>query len=217
MPYMVLIVVCLLFAALIAFLAVRLLLDLRWFVGFVRGIVGLSLMAVAAVLAVSAVDCTSYHQIKADQRIGNVSFVKLDEQVFRVTVVDSGGVERRTEINGDLWQPGVRLFEWSGLLKSAGLQPVARFDRIRGRYFSLEQERRARRNEPLLYESSFGVDLWHVGYRNNIALPGITASYRDSTFLPMADGALFELHVTPQGVLATPMNDPAKRAVSEWR
>lgn len=217
MAPMVLIVVCLLIAALILFLAVRLLLDMRWVIGFARGSAGLLLLALAALIALGAVDFNSYHVIRPDQVVGNVSFVKQDEQFFRVTVVDAAGNERRVEIHGDLWQPGIRLFEWGGALKTAGLTPIYRFDRIRGRYFSLEQERKARRNEPLLFESRFDIDLWHAGYHNNILLPGVIASYRDSTFLPMADGALFEIHLTPHGVLAKPINEPAQHAVREWR
>lgn len=217
MGYTILIVISLLIAALIVFLAVRLLINLRWVAGFARGCVGLALLAVAGGIGMCAVDLSSYHEMATGRPIANISFLKQDEQVYAVTVVDSAGNDLRTEINGDMWQANVRVIGWSGLIKLAGVKPGFRIDRIKGRYYALEQERKARREELSLVVSRFGIDLWKGIYDNSFFVPGVDAISSNTVFLPMAEGALFEISLTDNGLVARPLNEPAQRAVAEWQ
>jgi hypothetical protein len=218
MGYTVLIVVFLLIAALIVFLAVRLLINLRWVAGFVRGCVGLGLLALAAAIGVCAGDLSSYHPMNPGEPIANVSFVKADEQSFKVTISDRAGHDLRAEVAGDMWQPNVRIINWSNVFKVVGMKPGYRIDEVKGRYYALEQERKARRSSSPLVTSRFGIDLWKGIYDNSFFVPGVEASYSNSAFLPMADGALFEIRLAPQGgLLAKPLNEPAQRAVAEWQ
>lgn len=219
MGYTVLIVVCLLVAALIVFLAARLLISMRWVVGFVQGCIGLGLLALAAGIGICAGDLSTYHPIAAaEEPVANVSFVKRDEQLFAVTIVDRAGHDLHTEVQGDMWQTSVRIVDWSRYLKLVGVKPGYRIDQVQGRFYALEQEGRARRADAPLVASRFGIDLWKGINENSFFVPGVEASYRNSTFLPMADGALFEVRLTSDGgLLAKPLNEPAQRAVSEWQ
>lgn len=219
MGYTVLIVICLLIAALIVFLAVRLLINLRWVAGFVRGSVGLALLALAAGIGICAGDLSSYSPMPGpDQPIANVSFVKQDEQLFNVMIVDRSGHELRTEVSGDMWQANIRIIDWNRAIKLAGITPGYRIDQVKGRFYALEQESKARRIDVPLVSSRFGIDLWKGIYDNSFFVPGVDASYSNAAFLPMADGALFELRQAPEGgLLAKPLNEPAQRAVAEWQ
>jgi len=218
MGYTVLVVVCLLVAALIAFLAVRLLITLRWVAGFARGCVGLALLALAAAIGICAADLTSYHPITSpDEPIANISFIKHGEQQFVATIVDRSGHELRTEVGGDMWQANIRIIGWSDLIELVGIKPGFRIDDIKGRYYALEQERKARRTDTPLVTSRFGIDLWKGIYDNSFFVPGVEASFRNAAFLPMADGALFEITLAESGLLAKPLNEPAQRAVAEWQ
>jgi len=218
MGYTVLVVVSLLVAALILFLAVRLLINLRWIAGFVRGCVGLALLALAVGIGVCAADLSTFHPIvSADDPIANISFVKQDEQSFKVTIVDRAGHDLSTEVSGDMWQANIRVISWSSLFKLAGIKPGYRIDQIKGRFYALEQERKARRIDAPLVASRFGIDLWKGIYDNSFFIPGVEASYGNATFLPMADGALFEIRMAESGLLAKPLNEPAQRAVAEWQ
>jgi hypothetical protein len=40
--------------------------------------------------------------------------------------------------------------------------------------------------------------------------------YGSATYLPMSDGALYEIKVSQSGLVARPMNQAAREAVSGW-
>lgn len=218
MGYTVLVVVFLLIAALIAFLAVRLLINLRWIAGFARGLMGLGLLALAAGIGICAGDLSSYNPVAGnDEPIANISFSKKDEQLYSVTVVDRAGHDLRAEISGDMWQANVRVIRWSSVFRLIGVKPGYRIDQVKGRFYALEQERKAFRADAPLILSRFGIDLWKGIYDNSFFVPGVEASLGNAAFLPMADGALFELRLAESGLLAKPLNEPAQRAVAEWQ
>jgi len=51
---------------------------------------------------------------------------------------------------------------------------------------------------------------WHA------YVPWADALYGSATFMPMADGAAYEVSVSQAGLLARPLNDAARAAVDAW-
>jgi hypothetical protein len=47
-------------------------------------------------------------------------------------------------------------------------------------------------------------------------MPGVDAYYGTATYLPMADGARFEVTLSRTALLARPVNDAARQAVGDW-
>jgi hypothetical protein len=47
--------------------------------------------------------------------------------------------------------------------------------------------------------------------------PGIDAYYGSATYVPMADGARFEVSLSRDALIARPANDVATEAVGRWR
>ena len=47
--------------------------------------------------------------------------------------------------------------------------------------------------------------------------PGIDAHYGTATFVPMADGARFDVSLSRDALIARPVNDSARAAVGAWR
>ena len=203
--------------ALIAVLAAaRLLLKGSWFFGWLRGMVGVLLLGLAAILALSALDVYSYKQLSREQPVANLSFTKLDSQHFQVSLVDSSGVEQLHELNGDLWQLDARIIKWDRSLAAIGLTAGYRLDRLSGRYYSLEKEHTEPRTVYQLSNSKNVLDIWSWlrEYGNNLAI--VDASYGSATYLPMEDGALFSVSLSSTGLLARPLNERARMAVADW-
>jgi hypothetical protein len=48
-------------------------------------------------------------------------------------------------------------------------------------------------------------------------MPIIDAVYGSATYLPMADGALYEVSLSHTGLLARPLNASAEEAINTWR
>ena len=47
-------------------------------------------------------------------------------------------------------------------------------------------------------------------------MPGVDAYYGTATYVPMADGARFEVSLTRDALIARPVNNAARDAVGDW-
>ncbi|TQV81293.1 cation/multidrug efflux pump [Exilibacterium tricleocarpae] len=197
--------------------AARVLLHRGWLLGWLRGMLGLGILSVGLLIGLMAFDIFSYQQILTEKSLATISFEKVASQKYNATLVDGDGNEQRFELYGDQWQLDARLVKWSGALAGFGIKPGYRLDRISGRYFSLEDERNAKRSVYALTESPYGIDLWAWLNQSTSTLPWIDAVYGNAAFVPMEDGALFEVTLSHTGLLARPLNDPAKDAVTRWQ
>lgn len=187
-----------------------------WIRGWLRGMAGLLLVVCSLTLAMIAFDIFSYKQIVAEKSIGTISFEQLGPQRFLAILVDTKGEEQRYELAGDQWQLDVRFIKWPTALAAIGVKPGYRLDRISGRYYSLEMERRGERTVYSLSESASGIDVWELFNGRARSLKLIDAVYGSATFVPMADSALYEILLSHSGVLARPLNEPAQTALHRW-
>lgn len=198
-------------------ISLKVLLRGGWLLGWLRGMFGLVLVGAALLFVLAAYDVFSYRQILAEKSIATLSFERLGSQQYRALLVDGDGRERRFDLKGDQWQLDTRIIKWPGIFASWGIKPGYRLDRISGRYYSLEKERRAKRTVYSLHDSEFGVDVWEWVQSSDELLPFVDAVYGSATFVPMDDGALFEVSLSHTGVIARPLNEKAQTAVARWR
>lgn len=207
------------FVAIVAiYLGGKLLIKSGWIVGWVRGCVGLCLIFASAVMVLAALDVLSYKQLAVEKPVATVSFEKTNEQEFQAALVlVEEGVESEFQIFGDQWQIDARVIRWQGVFKIFGTQPVYRLDRLSGRYYSLEDERRKERSAHQLDASEYGFDMWHWLKENGQLLPWMQAVYGSATYLPMEDGAIYEVSLTSSGLAAKPLNKIAEGAISRWQ
>ena len=47
-------------------------------------------------------------------------------------------------------------------------------------------------------------------------MPGVDAFYGTATYLPLADGARFQVTLSRDAILARPANEAAREAVGDW-
>ncbi|MDO3385685.1 cation/multidrug efflux pump [Gilvimarinus sp. SDUM040013] len=200
----------------VAYMSAKLLFKNSWILGWLRGMFGLALLALAVIFAFVALDIFSYRQIVKEQVIATISFEKIAEQEFKAVLADNAGNEQEYRLRGDQWQLDARIIKWKGPVTKLGVQPGYRLDRISGRYFSLEKERQSERSIYSFNESKFGVDVWQWLRQIKETLPIIDAIYGSATYLPMADGALFEVSLSGTGLVTRPLNDFARDAVGLW-
>ena len=102
-------------------------------------------------------------------------------------------------------------------MSALGLSTGYRLDRLSGRYFSLEEENKLERTLHQLNPGSRQLDIWQMLQSSGNSLGFLDASYGSATYLPMVDGALFAVSLSNTGLLARPLNGPAKAAVKSWQ
>lgn len=185
----------------------------EWFKYWLKGSAGFILLAACIFGLFTLVDVWSYRQLQHEEPIATLSIYQLGDQSYDVTLAESGGEERRFKVAGDLWQLDVRLLTWIGPLAAAGAKPLYRLDRLSGRYLSLEQERTAPRTVFSLSESRW-FDLWQSMHNAGLWLD---AQYGSAVYMPLENGAVFAVHLTPKGLIARPFNDVAEQALQgDW-
>ena len=204
-----------LLAVLAVFISARILLNGHWFLGWLRGTCGIAFLALAALVGLVAYDLYSYTPLPDDKPLVTLSF-QGDGTRYRVNVLENGR-ERTVTLEGDLWQLDARVLHWKGLAALIGLEPGYRLERLSGRFLAIEQQAQAQRAGVDLAKSLYGVDLWRwlrLGQRDLFIFD--PQAHR-VTYLPMADDAVFSISMTPTGLLAQPMNQPAKQALQDWQ
>ena len=189
----------------------------NWFWGWIKGTLGMIALLFALFLALTAINVNAYRPMTEDVSVATVSFDRLGPQRFKANVVvASAGSEIPFELTGDLWQVDARIIRWHGLLEKLGGKPGYKLDRIQGRYFTLEDERTKERMVYALSNPDIGFDLWALIDRLDESLAWFSADYGSVSFLPMADGALFTILISKEGLIARPENERAEAAVKNW-
>ncbi|WP_111640865.1 cation/multidrug efflux pump [Marinimicrobium alkaliphilum] len=216
MIYSVLLIVILLVCAVIAFAGVRVLLRQPWVRGWVRGTAGLGLLAGALLVALVALALFGYRQPSPGAAIATLGFERVDEQHFRVTLVDTrAGEEHRFELHGDQWELDARLVQWVGSLERLGANPGYQLNQVSGRYYALAQDRTEQRTLYGFDQAGYGIDVWAWLERYPWLLPVLQARTASVSFVPMADGALYEVRVDTSGLEARGLNERARTLLAD--
>ncbi|MGY4534821.1 hypothetical protein ACVW0Y_003971 [Pseudomonas sp. TE3786] len=205
-----------LLALLAVLVAARILLNRSWFLGWLRGTLGLAFVALAGLIGVVAYDLVSYDALPQDKPMVTLSFQADGPQRYRVTLLE-GADERTVNLEGDLWQLDARLFEWKGLAALIGLQPGYRLEKLSGRFLAIEQQELAQHATAPLARSPYGIDLWRWLRLGPHDLFLFKPQALRVTYLPMADGAVYAVSLSPTGLMAKPLNQAADQALKDWK
>lgn len=157
-----------------------------------------------------------YDRLTDETPVGQVEFVSVAPQTFAVRLMRAGKTDRLFELKGDEWQLDARVIRWTPPATILGLDPVFELERISGRYADIDTERSASRTVYALSDAP-AVDLWSLARNHPSLMPGVDAYYGTATYLPMADGARYAVHMSRDALIARPVNEQARRAVGDWR
>jgi hypothetical protein len=216
MTFTALIVVFGLAAVLFLIAAVRSIRRRRVVGGLVRGGTSLTLFLIAACAILVAANLRTYQRLSAEQPAGELQLARIGYHQFNGVFTFPSGERADFALRGDEWQVDARVLKWQALATLVGFDAAYRLDRISGRYTSVEDERSLPRTVYPLNQPD-RVDLWELVHRYHSWVPWIDALYGSATYLPMADGALYEIKVSQSGLIARPLNQAARAAVGSWQ
>lgn len=189
--------------------------KLRLVSGSGRMLAGLTLVFAAAFVAALLLDLRTYLALTAEQPVATISFSALGPQHFEAQLREADGHLIETDLHGDQWQLDARVIAWKGYATLLGMRPLYRLDRLSGRYANIGQELHDTHSAVALGPST-GLDAWSLLHRHRGWMPWIEAGYGSGVFLPMADGARYEVSLSRTGLLAKPVNLAAAQAVEKW-
>ena len=185
----------------------------RWLLGWLKGMAVCGLLLVGLYTLVIAVNLAGYKSLESMQTVATISTEREGEQLWRVTLQTGYSVSSYQTLRGDQWQIDARIIRFVGPIRWLGIAPGFRLERLSGRYTSLEQERSAPRTVIGLSAETW-PDLWELDRQFN--LPFVEGVYGNATFMPMRDGAIFDVKLSASGLVAVPVNDQARAAVQFW-
>lgn len=203
-------------ALVVLLFATRILGGEQWIMGWLRGMFGISLLALATTGGFLAYDISTYQEIPSDKPLLTLSAVAESPQRYRVTLLE-GAVERSFLLDGDLWQLDVRQLQWKGLADIIGLEPGYRLETLNGRFLAIEQQELAQFTDVELAKSLYGIDFWLWLRRFQKDLFVVDANALRVNYLPLADGAVYSVSLVPTGLLAKPFNSAAQQALKDWQ
>ena len=191
-------------------IALKLLLSPKWIIQWLRGSFGLAMLLFSVSLGLVGYTFTQFNFAAEPKVIATLAFDQINQQEFEVELVTASGNKKVFTLLGDQWQLDARLLSGVGF----GDLPLYRLERLTGRYLSLEQERSSEKSVYGLFETD-SLDVWTFLYKNKW-LGFLTAQYGSAAYMPMANGAIFEVSLTESGLVGEPLNDTAKSLLQDW-
>lgn len=198
-------------------LGLRRLRDIKLFSGGLQTAFGLIVMAFAAAAFLVSHSLYTYHRFTHETPVAELNFKQSAPQQFRALLTPAEGSSQVLEIQGDEWQLDARVLKWRGWGTYIGLDGIYRLERLSGRFRDIQRERNGPRSVHSLTKAEDRWDIWTLVQRYGRWLPSVDAVYGNAAYLPMADGARFEVHLGMQGLIARPKNAIANRALRDWR
>ena len=156
-----------------------------------------------------------YGRLIDEQLVSRIEFSQSSPGEYTARLMIDGEVDRLLELKGDEWQMDARVVNWKPPATLLGLDPIYQLDRLSGRYSDIGDEMSEERTVHALSEE-LPLDVWRVARKFPVLMPGVDAYYGTATFLPMADGARFEVTLTRTALIARPVNEQAREAVGQW-
>jgi hypothetical protein len=183
--------------------------------GIFHGTSALVLFLVAAALFLIGANLRTYQRLTNESPAGQIQFAKLGAHQFNGVLTYPDGEVAYFPLSGDEWQIDARVLKMTPVANLVGFDTAFRLERISGRYTSIDDERSQPHTVYELHPPG-RLDLWQLVHEYHRWIPWFDATYGSATYLPMADGALYDVKASPTGLLGRPLNDAARTAVGNW-
>ncbi len=156
-----------------------------------------------------------YGRLIDEQLVSTIEFSQRAPEIYVARLMIDGEQDRVFELKGDEWQMDARVVTWKPPATMLGLDPIYQLDRLSGRYSDIDEEMTEERTVHALSEE-LTLDVWRFARKYPMLAPGVDAHYGTATYLPMADGAKFEVTLTRTALIARPANEAAQQAIGNW-
>ncbi len=199
----------------------------RFFGGLFGTVGGAALMGLALSAALLGQNIQSYARLTYERPVATLAVRQLAPQYFEVVVAQpaDGETPARTAVypvNGDEWRIEAQVLTWKPWANIVGLDAQYRLDRLSGRYQNIEQERTGARsvhalsggddNGGVLEYVPWTLSVWDVARKTRRYIDAVDTLYGSAAYMPMADGATYEVWITQSGLIARPTNEAARAA-----
>jgi hypothetical protein len=180
-----------------------------------RGVVtGGALLAIGSVASLLGLNVQTYNRLSYERPVATVALAAVPgaSRTYEATVIELGdeGLPISTQtytLEGDQWQMDARVITWKPWANVVGLDAQYELQRIWGR--DVTSGATATAEGQRMDVAREGLDFMALAEGLGRFSP-VTAEerqYGSAVFMPMADGAEYEVRITQEGLAADPKND----------
>lgn len=186
------------------------------FIGFLlRKIIIAASIPLLALFVAVGLDFSTYQALTEQQKIFSLKIKQIDESLFDIELT-SAEYQKTYPLAGDQWQLDLRMIRFTPAVALAGLPSLYQPSRLSSRYIDINDQQ----TQPLNYYSLRDfqmIDSWKYLKRYDSVLPFIDSVYGSSVYMPLEDGAEYEIVIGFSGLVVKSVNDKAKTAVHNWQ
>jgi hypothetical protein len=208
--------VCAVAGLLFLLLAVKRLRHRRFGSCAMHGTSALVLFLAAVAIGLLGVNLLTYHRLTYEQPALEAQFKRDGEARYAALLTYPSGETQELVLSGDEWQVDARVLKWHAFADLLGFDTSYRLERISGRYTDIARERGQQRTVYALNPPD-RVDVWTLLRAWRRYVPWADALYGSAVYVPMSDGARYQVVVSQSGLVARPLNESARQAVGAWK
>jgi hypothetical protein len=174
----------------------------------------LTLLLGAAWLQPVAANLATYQPWHAEAPVAQVHCERTSSRSYRVTLTRlPDGRMQVFEVAGDEWRIEARTLTWQGRAVDLGLRPGFRLDRLSTRFVRAAGPGEAAPSSYLLSEEQ-GEDVWAQARTGTVWSQYAVAEHALAPWLPLGDGARYELQFEKGGLVGRAINEAAAKALA---
>ncbi len=170
----------------------------------------LVLVSLALLASALALSLDGYRRLSAEKPVASIGVRAFGPQQWALRVDLADGTHESAQITGDDWQLDARVIKWTPRAVSLGAQPLYRVERISGRWRDTAKAKTA----PTSISAVGGdgmLDLWQLKRRYPAWLPWVDADFGSAAYMPLIDGARYDVTIAAAGgLIARPADDETK-------
>ena len=186
--------------------------------GVARFLSGGLVVSGAGLISLVGLNLQTYSRLTHERPVAMIEIAGTGEAQHFTALVTLEGDEAPTsfDIYGDELRLEARILKWQPWANIIGYDSIYRLDRLSGRYTRISDEQNKTRSiYPVTTEP--GVDVFSLVRQRGGWVKAVDAYYGDGKFVPMVDGAQYEVRMTQNGLIIRAANDVATRKLQGWR
>lgn len=179
-----------------------------------RGAWLLSLILLALLACALSLSLDGYQRLVAEAPVASVGVRAFAPQQWAVRVDLADGSHESVQLAGDDWQLDARVIKWTPRAVSLGAQPLYRVERLSGRWRDTAKAQSTPPSVAALGGDSV-LDLWQLKRQYPAWLPWVDADFGSAAYMPLIDGARYQVTLAAAGGLVARPADEQTRAKLE--
>lgn len=169
-------------------------------------------LAMAAAISLLALNIQSYARLSWEEPVAVVAVAANGDRAFDVTVTQTGQPAKVYSLSGDQWQMDARVITWKPWANILGLDTQFELQRLWGRHLAGPQRNTAAAQDLLVQRP--GIDVVAMSHSLGNWAPLSQREFGSAVYMPLADGAQYEVRISQKALVVDPINPIAEQAVA---